>query len=723
MNSSCLVQDTASRPIPLPNRPAPFVSVIVPVRNEARFIKQTLVQLLEQHYDPQRFEVIVSDGQSTDATRDIVRALQARYPNLRVVNNPKRWSSAGRNVAIGTARGELLVVVDGHSDVDSAEYLNQLVEAFARSGADCVGRPQPLDVSGATPLQRAIAAARSSRLGHHHASWIYSSDERFVPPHSVAVAYRREVFETFGLFDEDFDACEDVEFNHRIDRAGMRCFFTPKVRVRYHPRSSLGGLVRQMCRYGQGRLRLLIKHPETLSLPCLAPAAFVVGLIAGPVAGWFSPWCLAAYAGGLGLYLLTVMLTSVALALRSRDARLLSWLPLVFPAIHLGAGAGLLLEAARKLRESCGPRFASPDSQGEGSALFHWPLALGREGSDRSGHWALATIPVPPVAELPELPPLSRIQADASQPRSAGMPAGRLVDREQKPLLNVLTVDVEDYYHVSGFETIVDRNRWSAFESRVVASTGKILRCLEAASVHGTFFCLGWVAERHPELVRAIRSAGHEIGCHGYWHRLVYRQTPAEFRADLRRARDLLQEMTGAPVVAYRAPSFSITRRSLWALDILLEEGFLFDSSIYPTHHDRYGIAGAPLPPHQIVRPSGVLWEFPMAVYRCLGYPLPIGGGGYFRLYPYRFTRRGLRAINAEGRPFAVYLHPWELDPEQPRLRPGRLKAWRHYVNLHRTERRLECLLRDFRLGALGEVYADLQSRGEGPLWDLSKAA
>jgi polysaccharide deacetylase family protein (PEP-CTERM system associated) len=263
----------------------------------------------------------------------------------------------------------------------------------------------------------------------------------------------------------------------------------------------------------------------------------------------------------------------------------------------------------------------------------------------------------------------------------------------------------------------VDRADWDRFESRIVASTDTILEILEAASVRATFFILGWVAERQPGLVRTISAAGHEIGCHSYWHRLVYEQTPQAFREDLRRVRGVLQDLVGRPVVAYRAPSFSITRRSLWALDILIEEGFRYDSSIYPTLHDRYGIAGAPLAPHRLVRPAGEIREFPMPVYRGLGYPLPVGGGGYFRLYPYAVTRTGLRAINAAGRPVAVYVHPWEFDPGQPRLAPGRLKAFRHYVNLHRTERRLARLLRDFAFGTLGEVFAMLA--GQLRTWDL----
>lgn len=275
------------------------------------------------------------------------------------------------------------------------------------------------------------------------------------------------------------------------------------------------------------------------------------------------------------------------------------------------------------------------------------------------------------------------------------------------PLLNALTVDVEDYYHVAAFEGVVPRADWDRYASRVVASTEKVLRVLDDAAVCGTFFVLGWVADRHPELVRTIRRAGHEIGCHSFWHRLIYTQTPDEFRADLCLARDVLQDILGERVSAYRAPTFSITRESLWALDILIEEGFTVDASIYPTRHDRYGIPGAPPQPHIMERPGGAITEFPAAIYRCLGYPLPVGGGGYFRLYPYTFTRHTLRTINAAGRPFAVYLHPWEFDPDQPRLPGGWLRRFRHCVNLHRTEERLCRLLGDFRFGAMTDALAE----------------
>ena len=330
-----------------PVRPGrePFVSVIVPVRNEADFIAETLDQLLAQRYDPRRFEVLVADGGSTDGTREIVAGCARLHPQVRLLDNPGRLSSAGRNVAVRAARGDIVLLVDGHCRLDDPWHLAEVASAFARSGADCLGRPQSLDVTGAPAFQRAVAAARASRLGHHPASHIYSDGEGFVPPQSVAVAYRRSVFEKVGLFDEAFDACEDVEFNHRAARAGLRCFFTPRVGVRYHPRAALAGLFRQMTRYGRGRVRLLRKHPDSFSLPGLLPAAFLCGVALGPLTALCHPLLALAYFGVLALYALVVLLASVAVCVRRRDAALLPWLPLVFAVVHAGAGWGVLYEA------------------------------------------------------------------------------------------------------------------------------------------------------------------------------------------------------------------------------------------------------------------------------------------------------------------------------------------------------------------------------------------
>jgi succinoglycan biosynthesis protein ExoA len=341
-----------------PREALPFLSVLVPVRNEAAFIADTLQQLLSQDYPTDRFEILVADGNSTDDTRTIVRARQVNHPNLRLLDNPGRWSGSGRNVALRAARGDVVLLIDGHCRIDNPQHFRQLVHAFLLSGADCVGRPQPLDIAGATLLQRAIASARSSPLGHHPASHIYSDREAYVPPQSVAVAYRREVFAKIGLFDETFDACEDVELNHRAARAGLRCYFTPRVQVRYHPRSSVLGLFRQMIRYGRGRVRLLRKHPDTFTLPGFVPAAFLAGLLMGVPAGFLWAPLSGVYAGTLLLYAALVLLVSVRIAARQRDLRLLPLLPLVFATVHLGAGVGQWLETLtgrrlvrRRLRE------------------------------------------------------------------------------------------------------------------------------------------------------------------------------------------------------------------------------------------------------------------------------------------------------------------------------------------------------------------------------------
>jgi polysaccharide deacetylase family protein (PEP-CTERM system associated) len=273
-------------------------------------------------------------------------------------------------------------------------------------------------------------------------------------------------------------------------------------------------------------------------------------------------------------------------------------------------------------------------------------------------------------------------------------------------MLNAFTVDVEDYFQVSAFERHIDRSTWHGYPHRVEAATARMLDLLAAHSVTATFFILGWTAHRFPQLVRRIDADGHEIASHGYWHRLVYNQTPAEFRHDIRDSRDLLADLVGRPVTAYRAPSFSITRRSAWALEILAEEGFTHDSSIFPIHHDRYGMPGADPNPHTIETTSGAIKEFPPAVLRLGKLNLPVGGGGYFRLYPFALTAACLaRMQRSNGRPFMFYVHPWELDPAQPRLRAGSpLSRFRHRVNLSRTEQKLHRLLNRFPFATLTQA-------------------
>jgi len=275
--------------------------------------------------------------------------------------------------------------------------------------------------------------------------------------------------------------------------------------------------------------------------------------------------------------------------------------------------------------------------------------------------------------------------------------------------LNAFTVDVEDYFHVAALASAISRDSWPQREYRVERSTECLLELLAERGVHGTFFVLGWVAERSPGLVRTIAAAGHEVACHGYSHELIYRQSRQEFRDEAARAKGLLEDAIGQPVLGYRAASFSVVRETLWALDELIDLGFRYDSSIFAIRHDRYGIPDASPLPGRVTAPSGrSILEFPMAPANFFGLKIPVTGGGYFRIFPYRLTLAGLRRINAAGRPFAFYLHPWEIDPGQPRVRVGTLSRFRHYTNLARCGERLRNLLREFEFGPMGQVLQSI---------------
>lgn len=268
-------------------------------------------------------------------------------------------------------------------------------------------------------------------------------------------------------------------------------------------------------------------------------------------------------------------------------------------------------------------------------------------------------------------------------------------------MLNAITIDFEDWYQ--GLE--IPSDGWHRFEDRMARGGRRILELLAAAKTRGTFFVLGAVAERHPDLVKEIAGAGHEIASHGHSHTLVYRQSPAAFREELRRSIGMLQEITQTPVVGYRAPFFSITKESLWALDVLAEEGIRYDSSVYPTRNPRYGIPDAPRLPHVIETNGGPIQELPISTLEVRGQRIPVGGGAYFRIWPYALTRKAFQALNRQSQAALFYLHPWEVDPDHPRIDVPKRIALTHYINLRATESRLERLLRDFAFAPVREVF------------------
>jgi polysaccharide deacetylase family protein (PEP-CTERM system associated) len=277
-----------------------------------------------------------------------------------------------------------------------------------------------------------------------------------------------------------------------------------------------------------------------------------------------------------------------------------------------------------------------------------------------------------------------------------------------RTMLNALSIDVEDYFHVEAFASCISPDNWRTFSPRVEQNVNLVLEILGKYQSSATFFVLGWVAELFPSLVRSIADAGHELGCHGYAHQHIKHQDPDKFRKDVRMARNCLMDQVQKKVYCYRAPSFSITRSTLWALDVLAEEGFKIDSSIFPVRHDLYGIPDANRFPHW----RGQIFEFPPTTIRVANSNFGVAGGGYLRLLPYGITRWAINSINqSERKPAMVYFHPWELDPMQPRIKAPLKSRLRHYSNLSGMQKKIEQLLRDFRFSTVSDVCRELMAK------------
>jgi polysaccharide deacetylase family protein (PEP-CTERM system associated) len=269
-------------------------------------------------------------------------------------------------------------------------------------------------------------------------------------------------------------------------------------------------------------------------------------------------------------------------------------------------------------------------------------------------------------------------------------------------VLNGLSFDIEDWFQVENLKEVISCGDWECCELRVVQNTRKILRLLDQCQTRATFFILGWVAEKCPTLIKEISAEGHEIASHGYGHELVYKLTPEEFYLDIERSKKILESITDKPLLGYRAPSFSITPKSKWAIDVLKDLGFIYDSSIFPTSfHNRYGFNGISCLPFRF---GNGLLEIPLSTYRFGGANFPLAGGGYFRLFPYVYFRHFFQRLNKQGKPIVFYLHPWELDPEQPRMNIRLNYRFRHYVNLEKTEDKLKKFLGEFRFIPLCEL-------------------
>ncbi|MEO8045858.1 MAG: XrtA system polysaccharide deacetylase [Nitrospirota bacterium] len=279
--------------------------------------------------------------------------------------------------------------------------------------------------------------------------------------------------------------------------------------------------------------------------------------------------------------------------------------------------------------------------------------------------------------------------------------------------MHCLSFDVEEHFQVSAFWSEARRQQWDRYESRVEDNTRKLVELLAQHGTKATFFVLGWVAERHPDLVKLLVGQGHEIASHGYGHELVTTQSPEQFRHDVRKAKDILEHLTGSPVLGYRAPSFSITDQSQWALTILVEEGYSYDSSMYdrfqPSENARENNGLV-----QIDTVAGRIWEISPSTLNVCGFQIPVAGGGYFRLFPYATSKTFLQRLEKQGAKLVMYLHPWEIDPEQPRMDGPWISQIRHYLNLQKTQERLSRLLTDFRFGPMKDIVCSVSAMDQG---------
>lgn len=324
-----------------------IVTVVMPVRNEGKFIRSVLADLQAQDFPHEQMEIIIVDGLSSDDTYEGAAAFEKAFPNFRIVSNPGRLSSIARNLGAKAARGRYIVFVDGHCHIPSQSLLSDIVALFEKSGADALCRPQPLTLKPQTMFQRAVSLARASGLGHALDSTIYSNRERFVRAASSAASYRSEVFDKVGYFDESFDACEDVEFNTRVDKAGLKSFISPKLTVEYAARNSLVALFVQLYRYGVGRWKLFCKHPSTLGSGTLFTTAFAIGAVLYPLL-WLFSYKLAFLASAIViLYLVSIIIASIAIAKRPTQRVLFVFLPCIFFTIHFALGYGFLVGIIR----------------------------------------------------------------------------------------------------------------------------------------------------------------------------------------------------------------------------------------------------------------------------------------------------------------------------------------------------------------------------------------
>jgi polysaccharide deacetylase family protein (PEP-CTERM system associated) len=426
-------------------------------------------------------------------------------------------------------------------------------------------------------------------------------------------------------------------------------------------------------------------HPEAFAFSQALPALFLVWLFLSGLGSLVSHRFAILSLAILALYAATVLCSSTWLSLR-HGWRCVVAAPVLYLTIHFGLATGLLAEVFRTFQRQLFSKSAS-------IAPANLAVPAATNSSHAAGGYRLGqpqTIMTHRIA----------LTSPHDSPRAAIVSCPQY----KTNVVNAFSVDVEDYFHTEAMTSAVAREQWNLMPSRVQGNTQRLFEILGKHNVRATFFFLGWVAEHFPPLVREAVQLGHEVACHSYWHRPVYRLSPNEFREDTRRAKAAIEDAASVPVRGYRAPSFSLVEGTHWAFDVLAELGFTFDSSVHPIRHDLYGSPGAPRVPHRVGK--GAILELPIATIRIRKNNFPVGGGGYLRLLPYAYMRWGLSRLNTlDQQPAVVYLHPWELDPNQPRLAVGPKARLRQYSGLASAERKLDLLLKNFHFATISDVF------------------
>ena len=683
----------------------PKVSIVMPVRNEATFIEQSLAAVLTQDYPHDRMEVLIANGMSSDGTRDVIARLTKSHDiTVTVLANPGKIVPTGMNIGIRQARGDIIVRVDGHA-VIQRDYVRLCVEFLTETGVDCVGGI--VESVGSSYVGKAIATAMSSAFGVG-GSVFRTASVSTKPALTDTVpfgVYRSEVFERIGLFNEQMVRHQDYEFSYRLRKAGGRIMLLPLAKAKYHVRTTLRSLWKQYWQYGIWKGRFIRAHPRSLKLRHLNPPLFVFALVVSVLLAIFSnplAWTLGV---SLGAYAIFISGALISLSIKGKF-KYIPIMPAVFACLHMSWGLGIWkgLFSSKGLKSKHKKPKKAP---GGDSGKFFVRKKFGQT--------------ISPVRKTTHF-----------ETTLATLQSGRAKEpiEQIKQQRHIVTVQLEDYFHVAAFNQVIGEKQWRRFESRLESNVEAVCNLLREFNIKATFFALGWIGDMQPKIIQRIVSEGHEIASGGYLKQSVKGMTPPEFQDDLRRAKKALENAGANKIIGYRCPHKRLDESDLWIFDILAEERYLYDAShCLPLKSNKKRAYHGRVHKHQTRH--GLIWEIPMSAITLLGYNLPISGGNYLRQLPHFLMIRGFKKWCKDTEaPFVLYFHPWELDPDQPRVTSvGWTSRIRQYRNLDKMKWVLPIYFKQGQFQSISQHLNvaleypdknDLHLKEKGDSWELN---